>query len=451
LTVAGRLSNCQYCRFLLVLMTVLLVGTILGMSGVWSPLPQLAGWWDRLTVLAEPAPSWTARLGGSPDLVAATPGYVVTASYGTVTGYRQSNGEAVWSYDAYWALAGGDVVVIRQKPKNRNQSNDSGYSVLEPGNGAVLWGDPKAIAVWVFADRILDLVCPDAGDCQLRARIPRDAGRTVWTVSLPAAARTLKGPAPGLVGLRDPAEWFANAANGAPGELPGVIGLRVDASIQIIDTVAGRRVREAASFDQQVRMTIAGERVLVARSERANWGCRFSFEGHDYRTDASVWRVPDLDLGTGSGSACGQREDPVGAGNRIVATRPDNHPVLISATDGTILWDGVPGEALLATDGQLAVVLGADRKTVRVIDLLAPRSAPMWSRGLGLDPQAGISRDWVIIRDSDGERVLVLTRRVVSGTTLSVAKELKTRASVAAVGANGLVLSSGRRIGYVSL
>src|SRR6185503_9019913 len=107
-----------------------------------------------------------------------------------------------------------------------------------------VWGDRDAIAVWAYADRIVDLVCPDTGDCLLRGRLHGASGRQVWAVPLPATARTMTGPHPALTGTRDPADWFADASAGSPGPLPSLIGVTVEGHVHIVDTVEGRQVRE---------------------------------------------------------------------------------------------------------------------------------------------------------------------------------------------------------------
>jgi hypothetical protein len=99
---------------------------------------------------------------------------------------------------------------------------------------------------------------------------------------------------------------------------------------------------------------------------------------------------------------------------------------------------------VLATDGRLAVILEPDRKTVRVIDAVIPQGRNLWSGELGLDPEAAITATMVILRDSDRGRLFVL--RV--GFPMSVVLELKSRAEIAGFGANAIVITSGRSIGY---
>jgi hypothetical protein len=448
--VAGRLGNCRYCRVALVVMTAVVVMTILNATRVWQPWPAVTSWWDHFTALADPEPSWNKRLGAGPDLTAILSGgdRVVTSAYDTVAAYDR-NGQEVWKQQAYWALTSGDVVVLRQRPSDRNKVNKTGYVVIDADSGTVLWGNPDATGVWVFANRILDLACPKDGDCVLRARTLRDNGLELWHTTLPARARTLSGPNPGLVTLRDPAGWFAPAAKGIPPEMPGVIGLRVDAgTIEVIDTVAGTRVRELGSTDPQTRISVAGDRVLVVRSRRTDLGCRYSIEGRTWKTDTLAWQVSDVDLKSGSGTVCEQRSDPMGAGGRIIAIDANGAPMLIDATDGSITWKGAAGASVLATDGKIAVLLRPDRKTVDIIDLIGTTMPPRWTATLGLDPVAAVTPDFVVIEDQDARQIIVLDHNATVGELRERAR-FTSRATVCALGNKGLLVGDGRRIGYI--
>lgn len=432
---------------MLVIMTLALVGTVLAAANVWNPLPYIEQWWDKVTTLSEPEPRWTSRLGGVPDVAAVmASGQVVAATRGLVEAYSPLDGQPLWHYSAAWTLPAGDVVVIRQQSEHPDANGDTnrGYSVVDPLTGEVIWGDRDATAVWAFSDRIIDLTCPEAGDCRLRARRHRDDGAVVWTVSVPPGARAVHGADPELVGPRDPAEWFADAVRGSPGALPPVIGLSVEGRVQVIDTVQGTRVREVAAPDQDTWVSIVGDRVIFSRAEPADAGCRFRVEAFDYRTNASAWHLDGLDLNTASGVACEQRHDPLGAAAYLIAIAPDGKPMLIAAADGHAVWTGVPSERVLATDGLLAVVLAADRKTVRVLDILNPGAAPLWTGEMGIDPEAAVTPAHILIRDGDAGRVVVLSHFLGAEPQI-----IKTKAGIAGYGPRGLVVNSGRRIGFI--
>src|SRR5262249_31335035 len=102
---------------------------------------------------------------------------------------------------------------------------------------------------------------------------------------------------------------------------------------------------------------------------------------------------------------------------------------------------------VLATNGLLAVVVAPDRQTVSVIDALAPDARALWSGELGLDPQAAVTDKHVILLDRDRGRLLVLRQE----RPMTVALDIKTKASIAGYGTAGIVLTSGRSVGYFEL
>jgi hypothetical protein len=349
----------------------------------------------------------------------------------------------------HWALPATDVVVARQRATDpdKNKEPDGGYSVIEPAKGTVIWGDREAIAVWAFANRIVDLVCPaqiaGASDCQLRARSHADNGRVLWSVSVPASARTIRGPNPPLATTRDPAEWFAQASAGTPGVIPPVFPLTVDGRIYLVDSFNGLRVREVTVPDSETRIALSGDSLLVVHAERATSGCRYRVEAFDFRTGNAAWKEEGLDLDTASGAGCEQRRDPLGADRHLVARNADNRPMIVEADTAAQKWVGVPGERVLATGYGIAVVEGADRKTVRVVDVLSPERATTWSGQMGLEPQAAVTADYVMIRDGNAGRLIVFAREGMAQKL-----ELKTKATIIGYGRAGVLLASGRKIGF---
>ena len=450
---AGRLTSTGTYRFLLVVLTLSLVGTILTATGLWNPVPQIEAWWYQLTKLSEPEPAWNVRLDSRPTAGAVYSNAVVAADGEKVSGYRRTDGALMWTYPAYWAIPAGDSIIIRSKPTNRNERVNRGYTVIDPATGGARWSDQESIAVWGYSDQVVELTCPENADCVLRGRELFGKGDQLWRATLPAAAaRRLEGASPGAVGLVDPAEWFSVAAAGVPKPLPPVFALRMGDTIQILDVRRSNPVvREVVSVDPQVRATFAGQRILFSKSERTPSGCSYSIEGRTFDTDQRRWAASELDLGTGSGTTCAQRGDAIGAGGRILALAADDSPVVINATDGAQPWVGVPGEQILATDGEIAVVLGADRKTVRVIDLGNPGGRPSFTGTFGLEPKAAVTDRHVVIQDTDLSELVVLGHFAGADGTLPVLKRIKTRATVMAIGAYGVLINNGRRVGYIPL
>jgi hypothetical protein len=430
---------------LLVLMTTALSLMILSATHVWDPRPDIAAWLAKLTRLSDPEPKWTVRLGGAPEVAAVLEGdRVIVASRGFVDAYRARDGSPVWHWSVHWAFPADDVVVARQKPDNpdADPSPDRGYAVLDPVSGAVKWSDHDSIAVWIYSTTIVDLVCPDGDACLLRGRA-HQSGSFLWQVSLPGGARTIRGANPHLAGLRDPAGWFDAAARGAAPKMPAVMALTIDGRIHVVDTFRGVYVREVAAPDRETRVAFAGDRLLFVTARRGDAGCTFSVEAFDFASGRSLWKESGFDLDTARGAGCEQREDPRGAGGRLVVTGSDARPMLVEADTATKAWTGAPGSKVLATDGLLAVVLAADRVHVSVIDVAVPGGKELWTGTTGLDPDAAITGSFVIIRDSDSRTLRVLRRG-----GLGVKLEVSTRADVVGFGANSIVLGSARSIGY---
>jgi outer membrane protein assembly factor BamB len=443
--VAGRLRNCRYCRFMLVLMTLGFVLMILVTTNVWDPRPAFTQFMARLTQLSDPLPRWTARIDGAPDVTTVTDGnMVIVASRGFVEGLRASDGSKVWNWRVYWATPAEDVVVARQKPENldANPDPDRGYSVMDPASGAVKWSDHDAIAVWPYATTIVDLVCPDASPCTLRARA-HQSGSFLWQVSLPNGARTIRGLNPHLAGVRDPAAWFDPAAAGVAPRMPAVMAITIDGKIHVVDTFKGVYVREVTAPDRETRVAFSGDRLLFVTARRADAGCVFTVEAFDFASNRSLWKESGFDLDTARGAGCEQRDDPMGAGGRLVVNGSDARPMLVEADTAARTWTGVPGERVLATDGLLAVVLAADHKQLSIIDVAVPGGRALWSGTAGLDPQAAVTGSFVIIRDTDAGKITVLRRG-----GMKVKLTLASKADIVGVGSNGILLGSGRTIGY---
>jgi hypothetical protein len=89
------------------------------------------------------------------------------------------------------------------------------------------------------------------------------------------------------------------------------------------------------------------------------------------------------------------------------------------------------------------VVVAPDRQTVSIIDATVPDGKTVWTGQVGLDPDAAVTDDMVILRDLDQGRLLVLNR-----FTMQVNLDVKTRSDVAGYGRTGIVITTARSIGY---
>ena len=124
-------------------------------------------------------------------------------------------------------------------------------------------------------------------------------------------------------------------------------------------------------------------------------------------------------------------------------TNSADEPMLVNADNGKPEWTGVPGEKVLAADLGMAVVASVDRKTVKIIDVLAVPARVTWTGAMGVDPQAAVTPDWVIVRDGDAGRILVFKR-----LGMQQKLEIKTSADVIGYGPSGILIASGRRVGF---
>jgi hypothetical protein len=228
--------------------------------------------------------------------------------------------------------------------------------------------------------------------------------------------------------------------------MPTVMALPFGDRVYLVDTFRGDLVRDVTVPDRQTRLAFIGDRQLFVKAERADAGCRFTVEAFDVTSGSSVWREEGFDLDTARGAGCEQRENPIGAGGRLVVTGSDARPMLVEADQADRTWTGPPGAQVLATDGLLAVVLAPDRQSLSVIDAATTGGRTVWSGELGLDPQAAITPSLVIVRDSDGGRLLVLQR-----SSMRVSLEIKTKVDVIGYGRSAILLTSGRSIGYHSV
>jgi outer membrane protein assembly factor BamB len=429
-------------------MTLALAVTILAATNAWTPLPVLDRWWTNLTALSKPAPAWTIRMSGAPDIAGVTTdGVVVLATRGFVEAFARSTGAPLWQHQASWALPAGDVVVMHMRPTDPDaeEAREGGYSVVQPLSGTVIWSEPDATSVWAFADSILDLVCADRDSCTLRLRRHGDNGSQIWSIPVSGDGRRIAGPSPPLATPRDPAGWFTAAAAGAPGPVPAVIGLPIDGRIHLIDTLAGRHIRELEPPGRHDRLTFSGERVVGTRPGPGGEFCLITVEAFHYASGDSVWRNDAVDLDTTSGAGCEQRRDPLGAGGFLSAVRADGRPALIAASDGSERWVGAAGERVLAIDDRLAAIQGADGRTVRILDLV-DENREVWSGQIGLRPEAAITRDLIFLHDRDKGRLVV-----VSHNGASQLADVKVDADIVGFNHDSIVIARGRTIGLLGL
>jgi len=288
---------------------------------------------------------------------------------------------------------------------------------------------------------VLSLGCPSKQDCTLASRSPAD-GSVRWTIGLSGPTRIKAGFNTKLLDLRDATSSYGDAQAAIARPMPRYLGFPLDGRVQIIDTQAGRRLREHETA-RDTRYVVAGNRVIGSRGTSRDGSCRYTVEARDAGSGTVVWRREGLDLRTASGAGCEPRRDPPGGGVVLVGTRGDNRAVLVSAVDGRELWVAGAGEKILTTDGEHALVRTADGRQVKAVALSNGGTA--WTRDVPDDADVGLTSYATLITDAATKRLVALSTG--SGRVLL---DLETSAEVIGGSVSGLVLGNGRTVGYAA-
>ncbi|MEV6600560.1 hypothetical protein AB0M36_27480 [Actinoplanes sp. NPDC051346] len=410
---------------------------VLATTGVWNPFPRLWSWIAQTEPIAEGVATWQTAIGGSPESVTITGGTAIVEYRTSVEAYGLTAGVRLWKSDADWAgLAGADseavVVVGRLLTK--------GYEVLDPATGAVRRTDTAATAVWTYADAILDLRCPEAGECELSAWEPRGS-KPLWTVATPGIGFVLNASNPDLPDTQPLAAERVDARAGGPVPLPHLIGLPGDGKVQIIDTAQGR-VAQTRTPGRDQRVAVVGSRVLTVTGEGRDGTCYYDVIAHDPPSGRPVWQRDGLNLRTAEGSGCKQGRDPAGGSDVVLGVDPTGRQELIAAHDGRNLWRGQEGQSVLAVDNAYALVRSADKKTLSARSFSG--GSVVWRRDLGAGATAALTPYAAIITEKKPARIVALSPR-----TGKVLTEARTDATVFAAGPGGLILVSGRDMAYL--
>ncbi|WP_199510277.1 outer membrane protein assembly factor BamB family protein [Nucisporomicrobium flavum] len=420
--------------------SVALVGVVvvivLATTGVWNPFPKLWSWITKSDPIAPGVATWQTAIGGSPQSVTITGGAVIVEYRTSVEAYGLTAGVQLWKSDADWAgVAGGDsdavVVVGRLLTK--------GYEVLDPATGAVRRKDTAATAVWTYADAILDLRCPSAGECELTAWEPRGS-KPMWTVPTPGIGFVLNASNPDLPDTQPIGNNRVDVRVAGPKPLPNLIGLPGDGKVQVIDTAQGRvALTRTPSRDQ--RVAVVGSRVLTVTGEARDGTCYYGVVAHDPPSGQPVWQRDGLNLRTAS-SDCKQEKDPAGGSDVVLGVDPVGRPELIAAHDGRDLWHGRKGQEVLAVDNSYALIRSTDERTVSARSF--SRGSVAWRRTVNPGASAALTPYAAIIADVKPSRIVALSPR--NG---GVRVEARTDAKVFAAGPGGLILVSGRDMAYL--
>lgn len=419
------------------LVAALVVMITLVSTGLWNPFPGLWDWINTSATLADPEPRWQERLGGKPSGILTADGYVVVEQREEVEVRSLSTGVRVWSADADWiTVAGppGRTVVITGKLLVK------GYRVLDPRNGSEIRRNDKAAAVWTWSNAMIDVACRDAQDCTLTAREPA-SGDELWHADLPGVGFVLFADNPDLPSTRPLETDRADDRLTGAGRMPRYLGFPIDDQLHIVDTADGAIVRvvKPARYEKVV---LVGGRVLHSQAKTVNAGCELHLVARDPVTGRTIWRRDGYNLGTVSGAACDQRSEPIGAGNAVLATRPDGRQALLDAADGRELLTAADGAKIIATDGVRAVVRGKDGKTLTAYQL--GEAEPLWSRKADPKATAAVTRTHILVFDRNPDRLRALAPD--SGEPML---EAASEARVLALVPQGLIMGDRRDVGLL--
>jgi outer membrane protein assembly factor BamB len=416
---------------------ILALGVTLAIVFQWNPWPGIRDWLDERTrTLSEPGTSWTQRATGQPSAVGITDRAVVAFMGDMVESRDRGTGNLQWRKESDWAALAGPPasgIVIMSKVDGK------GIDAVEPYSGATRWSDPDAIGAWTFRDAVLTVDCPKSG-CGLVNRAPY-TGVQRWRIGLPGVVRALAGANSGLLDPRHLDDNYDDVRAGNPQPMPRYLGYLIDRKVQVVDTSAGRRVREEEVPNDARSVVVANRTVRIVGAVRNN-GCRFVVIGRDAGSGQQVWQREGYDLQTTGGAGCEPRKDPPGGGTALIAIRGDNRSVVLSAVDGRELAVAAPGESILGTNGEVAVLRSGDGKQIRAINLGTGGAA--WTRPAESSAKVGITAYAVFIVDAATDRLVA-----VDPGSGQVRLDLKSGAEVLGISPTGVVLGRGRTIGWI--
>ncbi|MGH3738270.1 MAG: PQQ-binding-like beta-propeller repeat protein [Micromonosporaceae bacterium] len=375
--------------------------------------------------MSDPLPRWSERVDGRPFAGAVGGNRVIVLVNGEVQARRLGDGGPAWTRSVDWAVPTGDVVVA-------GRANGTGFEVLDANTGRVRWRDTAAGQAWPYQDVVLSLTCDKRGDgCALRARAT-GSGATRWSARIDTAAQRLAGHPT----LSEAMERDGMLHPSYPGSVPRLVGVVGDGQVTVVDTGSGR-VRGQLPEAAETRVVAAGDRLLGVTARPADGGgCRYSVRAWN-SSGAEVWSRNGYDLDTVSGSGCEQREDPPVAGRVVAGVTPDDRPVLLDVRTGSVRWTGAAGGRVLANDGTIAVVRAAEGGQLTAVGV---GGGVLWQRAASKAAEVMVLPAGVVIKEPD--QITVVSR---GG---GIVKAWKSQAAVIGADAGGLILASGRAVGY---
>ncbi|WP_430781359.1 hypothetical protein [Actinoplanes sp. G11-F43] len=409
--------------------------TVLAVTNVWNPFPQLWSWISASGPIAA-GTRWQQTLSGSPQSVAVAGDAVIVEYRTSVEAYGLTAAVKLWSSDADWAEVAGkgaNAVVVTGRLLTK------GYQVLDPSTGTVRRADTTASAVWAYQDAIVDLGCSGGDDCRLTAWDPR-TNQQLWTVGAGSIGFVLDAANPDLPDTRRLISGDVDDDVTGPPMLPGLLGLPHDNEVRVIDTASGRLVQTVEPPRDQ-RVAVVGGRILTITGAARDGTCYYGVVATSPQAGGKVvWQRDGLNLRTaGNGSHCTQDRDPAGGYNVVLGVDPYGREVLINGYDGRNLWYGDKQSKVLTVNDTYAVIHKGD--TVRGFSFT--KDKVVWRLdGRGDDVGAALTPHAVIVTSKGRATALSLAGGAVRA-------DVRTEAKVFATHANGMIIVSGREMAYV--
>jgi hypothetical protein len=241
-----------------------------------------------------------------------------------------------------------------------------GFIAVDTKTGAPLWSVAEdADVLRPYREAVLALGCADTDGsrCTMTARVPEE-GRTKWTVS--------------LTDIRDPSTLDDTGALtatdfGAPAPddevpapaIPQLLLIPTAAGTAVMETTQGSVLRTVPDSLIE-RLFTAGGQLLVSRAVWRDGACQLTLISQDPKSGSTRWSLDGFDLGTVSGAGCQQGNRPKVAGGVIQASWRQR-PVLLSASDGRVLWIGDTAQRIVRFDGDVAIV--GDKDSAQLVGI----------------------------------------------------------------------------------
>ena len=407
----------------------------------WNPLPGWGNWIANVSAgpLSKPETTWVKRAGNEPTTAAVVGNFVVVSTKGSVETHSLYNGEKVWSKPAAWALVAGSdrPVVIVGRPVQK------GFDVYDVTTGILQWQRTENLGVWAYADKVLLLHCVN-GKCDLSSvdsTTGKDDGPSGWQTTLTGTGQPLLGAGHGLSMLDPITSSYGGSLTATPDHAPELIALTMADKMHIIRTGNGAEIKPPIPVSARSRPVLSGHTVITTTSDFRDGKCFYAVSGTDL-LNGHTWTDPNYDTKTSGGLQCDERHDPVGGGGAIYAVNTSGRDVLLDAGDGHMLFTAKKSQHIMATDGAVAIVRSADKKSLTAIKLLT--GSTLWTRAAAATTMVGLSNGAVLLTDPATEHLAA-----VAPSNAYAFFDLKSSATVLGIGAHEVIINIGRSFGPV--